>query len=580
MTPAPPAPNPPPPTPPPYKDAGVDIDAGDALVEHIKPLARSTDRRGVMGGLGGFGGLFDLKAAGFKDPILVSGTDGVGTKLKVAIEAGIPRHGRHRPGGDVRQRHRGAGRRAAVLPRLLRHRAGSTSTHGRRIVAGIAEGCRRAGCALVGGETAEMPGMYAGGDYDLAGFAVGAAERDTLLPRADIAPGDVVLGLASSGAHSNGYSLVRRIVERSGLGYDDAAAPFAAASLGQALLEPTRIYVKPLLAAIRATGAIKGLAHITGGGLPGNVPRCLPDGTARAPRCTDGGAASVPLAARGGPGADRRHAAHLQLRHRHDRRGGPEGRRGVAKALTEAGETVREVGVIERAPTRRSRLHGRPRREPMAKLKVGILISGRGSNMAALIEAAKAADYPAEIALVVSNVADAPGLAIARPEGVPTAVVSHRGQPDRETFDRAVSAELERHGVELVALAGFLRIFSPWFPSAGPDRLINIHPSLLPAFKGLHVQQQALDAGVRLSGCTVHFVTPDLDAGPIIAQAAVPVLAGDTEETLSARILRQEHRLYPLVVRWFAEGRIAQAGGRVTVAGVRPGATLLFSAEP
>jgi len=216
----------------------------------------------------------------------------------------------------------------------------------------------------------------------------------------------------------------------------------------------------------------------------------------------------------------------------------------------------------------------------MAKLKIGVLISGRGSNMAALIEAAKQADYPAEIAVVVSNVADAPGLAIAQSEGVPAAVISHRGRPDREIFDRAVSAELERHGVQLVVLAGFLRIFSPWFPTHWADRLINIHPSLLPSFKGLRVQQQALDAGVRLSGCTVHFVIPDLDAGPIIAQAAVPVLADDTEETLSARILRQEHRLYPLVVRWFGEDRIALAEGRVTIKGVRPDAALLFSPAP
>ncbi len=216
----------------------------------------------------------------------------------------------------------------------------------------------------------------------------------------------------------------------------------------------------------------------------------------------------------------------------------------------------------------------------MAKLKVGILISGRGSNMAALIAAAKEADYPAEIALVVSNVADAPGLTIAEKAGVPTAVVSHRGRPDRETFDRAVSAELERHGVELVVLAGFMRIFSPWFPIRWADRLINIHPSLLPCFKGLGVQRQAIDAGVRLSGCTVHFVTPDLDAGPIIAQAAVPVLADDTEDTLAARILRQEHRLYPLVVRWFAEGRISAPEGRAAVKGVPPGATLLFSTDP
>ena len=200
--------------------------------------------------------------------------------------------------------------------------------------------------------------------------------------------------------------------------------------------------------------------------------------------------------------------------------------------------------------------------------------------MAALVRAAQAADYPATIACVVSNQEDAAGLEAAAKAGIATAVVSHRDHAGREAFDRALSTELERHGVELVVLAGFLRIFSPWFPTRWADRVINIHPSLLPSFKGLHAQQQALDAGVRLSGCTVHFVTPDLDAGPIIAQAAVPVLAGDTEETLSARILRQEHRLYPLVVRWFAEGRIAIADGRVSVRDVPPDATLLFSAEP
>jgi phosphoribosylglycinamide formyltransferase-1 len=216
----------------------------------------------------------------------------------------------------------------------------------------------------------------------------------------------------------------------------------------------------------------------------------------------------------------------------------------------------------------------------MAKLKVGVLISGRGSNMAALIRAAEAADYPAEIACVVSNVATAPGLELARKAGIATAAISHRDHADRETFDRTVSAELEKHGVGLVALAGFMRILSPWFTQHWTGRLINIHPSLLPSFRGLHVQQQAIDAGVRLSGCTVHLVVPDLDAGPIIAQAAVPVLTGDTADALSARILRQEHRLYPLTVRWFAEGRIAQAGGRIEVSGVPPGATLLFSADP
>lgn len=216
----------------------------------------------------------------------------------------------------------------------------------------------------------------------------------------------------------------------------------------------------------------------------------------------------------------------------------------------------------------------------MAKLKVGILISGRGSNMAALIGAAGESDYPAEIACVVSNVASAPGLQLARDAGIATAAISHRDYPDRESFDRVVSAALEKHGVELIVLAGFMRIFSPWFPERWAGRIINIHPSLLPAFPGLRVQQQALDAGVRVSGCTVHLVTTELDAGPIIAQAAVPVLAGDTADTLAARILRQEHRLYPLAVRWFAEGRIEVRDGRVEVKGVPPGTTLLFSPEP
>jgi phosphoribosylglycinamide formyltransferase 1 len=216
----------------------------------------------------------------------------------------------------------------------------------------------------------------------------------------------------------------------------------------------------------------------------------------------------------------------------------------------------------------------------MAKLKVGILISGRGSNMAALIDAAKAPDYPAEMAVVVSNVASAAGLKTAQDAGVPTAVIPHKAFPDRESFDRAVSAELEKHGVGLVALAGFMRIQSPWFPTHWKDRIVNIHPSLLPAFPGLRVQQQAIDAGARISGCTVHFVTAELDAGPIIAQAAVPVLPDDDADRLAARILRQEHRLYPLVVRWFAEGRLSVCGTQVAVAGVPRDATLLFSPDP
>ena len=258
-----------------YSDAGVDIDAGNLLVEKIKPAVRSTRRPGADGEIGGFGGLFDLKAAGFSDPILVAANDGVGTKLKIAIDAG-----KHDTVGidlvamcvnDL------VVQGAEPLLFLDYFATGKLDPdQGAAIVGGIADGCRQAGCALIGGETAEMPGMYAGGDYDLAGFAVGAAERGKLLPSGDVAEGDVILGLASSGVHSNGYSLVRKIVGISGLAWD-APAPFAdGKTLGEALLEPTRIYVKPLLAAIRKTGAIKALAHITGGGFPENIPRVLP----------------------------------------------------------------------------------------------------------------------------------------------------------------------------------------------------------------------------------------------------------------------------------------------------------------
>ena len=259
-----------------YAEAGVDIDAGNELVERIKPAAASTIRSGVMSGLGGFGGLFDLKGAGFSDPILVAATDGVGTKLKVAIETGI----HDTVGVDLV---------AMCVNDLICQGAeplffldyfatGALDVEAAAgVVEGIAEGCRQAGCALLGGETAEMPGMYAAGDYDLAGFSVGALERGASLP-VNMNVGDVLLGIPSNGIHSNGYSLVRKVVEASGLNWSDAA-PWndENRSVGEELLAPTRIYVKQALAAIQS-GGVKGLAHITGGGLTENVPRVLADG--------------------------------------------------------------------------------------------------------------------------------------------------------------------------------------------------------------------------------------------------------------------------------------------------------------
>ena len=259
-----------------YAEAGVDIDAGNALVRAIKPLARATARPGADADLGGFGALFDLKAAGFSDPILVAANDGVGTKIKIAIESG-----RHETIGIdlVAMCVNDLLAQGAEPLFFLDYFASSRLDveTARKVISGIAEGCRLAGTALIGGETAEMPGLYADGDYDLAGFSVGAAERGQLLPRSDIKPSDVAIGIASSGLHSNGFSLVRRIVADHGIGWSDPA-PFAdGAALAEALLEPTRIYAKSVLAAMKQTGAIKALAHITGGGLLENLPRVLPD---------------------------------------------------------------------------------------------------------------------------------------------------------------------------------------------------------------------------------------------------------------------------------------------------------------
>ena len=262
-----------------YADAGVDIDAGNALVEAIKPLVRATRRPGADAEIGGFGGLFDLKAAGYRDPVLVAATDGVGTKLKIAIETGIlDTVGIDLVAMCVNDLVVQGAEPLFFLDYFATGRLDPQA--GARIVAGIAEGCRQAGAALIGGETAEMPGMYAGKDFDLAGFAVGAVERDRILPRSDVASGDVVLALSSSGAHSNGFSLVRKLVADAGLAFDDPVPFDNGLSLGRALLTPTRIYVKPLLAAVKATGAIKAMAHITGGGITENLPRVLPESLA------------------------------------------------------------------------------------------------------------------------------------------------------------------------------------------------------------------------------------------------------------------------------------------------------------
>jgi phosphoribosylformylglycinamidine cyclo-ligase len=326
-----------------YAQAGVDIDAGNALVDRIKPMAARTSRPGTMAGLGGFGALFDLRAAGYQDPILVAATDGVGTKLRIAIDTGhLDTIGIDLVAMCVNDL---VCQGAEPLLFLDYFATGKLDvTQAARIIDGIAQGCAASGCALVGGETAEMPSMYHGDDFDLAGFAVGAMERGTDLPR-DVASGDVILGLASDGVHSNGYSLVRAIVAGAGLGWD-APSPFGPGTLGAALLAPTRLYVRPALAAIRA-GGVHGLAHITGGGLTENVPRILPEGLAAR---IDLGSWTLPLVFRWL--ADTGHLTQPELLKTFNAGIGlvlvvaPEAATDIAALLRASGETVIPLGEI------------------------------------------------------------------------------------------------------------------------------------------------------------------------------------------------------------------------------------------
>ena len=262
-----------------YAESGVDIDVGNRIVDRIRPFARATRRSGAGAELGGFGGLFDLRAAGFLDPILVAANDGVGTKVKIAVESGIyDTIGIDLVAMCVNDIVVQGAEPLFFLDYFASGKLDETVVSA--VVRGVAEGCAQSGCALIGGETAEMPGLYAAGDFDIAGFAVGAAERGTLLPRPGLKPGDLVFGLPSSGVHSNGFSLVRRVVARSGLGWD-APAPFdPSRSLAAALLTPTRLYVRPLLQALKETRGLLALAHVTGGGYPDNLPRALDESLA------------------------------------------------------------------------------------------------------------------------------------------------------------------------------------------------------------------------------------------------------------------------------------------------------------
>ncbi|TRY92781.1 hypothetical protein DNTS_024852 [Danionella cerebrum] len=562
-----------------YKDSGVDIAAGNRLVDLIKPLAKATSRPGCSVELGGFGGLFDLKAAGFTDPILVSGTDGVGTKLKIAQECGV--HGSLGQDLVAMCVNDVLAQGAEPLFFLDYFSCGRLDVdEASSVIAGIADACRTASCALLGGETAEMPGVYSPGVYDLAGFSVGAVERSQVLPRLmDIREGDQLIGVASSGLHSNGFSLVRKILEREGLQLG-SQAPFGqpGQTLGEALLTPTRIYCRILQKVLRS-GAVKACAHITGGGLIENIPRVIPPELAAQ---LDASRWRIPSVFswlhQAGQISEQEMSCTfncglgfvLVVSKTHSQR--------VLKMLQDHEESwiigslaCREPGgeavVIQNLERSlcagaahtldtSSLANGDAQEQTMRKTRTAVLISGTGTNLQALIDQARKPWSSAEIVLVISNRPGVLGLKRAALAGIHTRVVDHKLYGSRAEFDTTIDQLLEEFAVELVCLAGFMRILGASFVRKWNGKMLNIHPSLLPSFKGVNAQKQALQAGVRLTGCSVHFVAEEVDAGAIVVQEAVPVLMTDNEESLSERIREAEHRAFPAALELVASGAV------------------------
>uniref|UniRef100_A0A4W6DIH5 Trifunctional purine biosynthetic protein adenosine-3 n=1 Tax=Lates calcarifer TaxID=8187 RepID=A0A4W6DIH5_LATCA len=529
-----------------YKDSGVDIAAGNKLVEMIKPLAKATSRTGCNAELGGFAGLFDLKAAGFVDPILVSGTDGVGTKLKIAQEC--RQHGSLGQDLVAMCVNDVLAQGAEPLFFLDYFSCGSLDVDvAASVVGGVAKACEMAGCALLGERK---------NAYDLAGLG-------------DIAEGDLLIGLASSGVHSNGFSLVRKVLEKAHLNYS-SPAPFGKPeqTVGEALLTPTKIYSRLLLPILRS-GAVKAYAHITGGGLLENIPRVLPQELAvdlDASRWSippvfswlhkEGGLSEEEMARtfNCGLGAVLVVAPLDAQRVLRQLQAHEEAWIVVECSFRYRAEIMFYCGSLNRG-RQKNGCHG-DISTPRKRTRVAVLISGTGTNLQALIEQAKRPSSSAEIVVVISNRPGVQGLKRASLAGIQTRVVDHKLYGSRAEFDGTIDRVLEELGVELVCLAGFMRILTGAFVKKWNGKLLNIHPSLLPSFKGVNAQKQALQAGVRVTGCSVHFVAEEVDAGAIIVQEAVPVLSSDTEESLSDRIREAEHRAFPTALELVASGAV------------------------
>ncbi|GBP71692.1 Trifunctional purine biosynthetic protein adenosine-3 [Eumeta japonica] len=427
-----------------------------------------------------------------------------------------------------------------------------------------------------GGETAEMPGMYGAGQYDIAGFALGVVERSHILPKInDITVGDIIIGLPSNGVHSNGFSLIHKLMNKTGLTFDDKA-PFSVdgLTLGEELIKPTRIYVRCVLPALQR-GKVKAVAHVTGGGLLENIPRVIP-ASVRARLNAHWWNVHPVFAwiADAGSVQDDEMLRTFNCGIGMVMIISPEDQAEVMNTTRSFGAMV--IGTIQARPSGgvqvvvdnfSSALDFTRRMPLLPKKKVAVLVSGNGSNLQTLIDTTRdpAHCMCCDISLIVSNKADAFAVQRAKDANIPVLVLSHKEYKSREEFDRAITSALEAHQIDIVCLAGYMRMLSTEFVQRWRGRLLNIHPSLLPRHPGLRAQQQCLDAGDKESGCTVHFVDEGMDTGAIVLQERVPVLRDDTVDSLTARIHQAEHRAFPRALRLLASGRVRLANNGTVV---------------
>lgn len=545
-----------------YKDSGVDIDQGDAFVRKILPYTKATHTKFSMGSIGSFAGMIDMAPGNWKKPIIVACTDGVGTKLKIAID--LNRHdtiGIDLVAMSINDLLVTGAEPIAFLDYLATSRL-DNERHA-EIVKGISRGCIQSECALIGGETAEMPGFYGCDDYDLAGFAIGIVEQDAILDPQNVVPGDRFLALPSSGIHSNGYSLVRKVFEDRNKFPLDKTLPGLTRPLGDELLVPTRIYA-PEFAILRRLKGLKSAAHITGGGIPGNLVRALPDGCGAA---LDKNSWPVPrifsLMQKEGRIAEKEMFRTFNMGLGMILVIGASSFDTIREALAGQGFQTFDIGTVCDKPgvhwvdskpktSKENRSVSVHRDTGIEKPRIAIFGSGRGSNMEAILQSIDRGDFDAEIACVISNNSNAPIMERAEKRNIPAFHISSHTHLNKE-WDY-VNQVLDMCKADTLVLAGYMKKIPEKIIERFSGRTFNIHPALLPAFggKGMfgkHVHESVLKSGAKFSGATVHRLDSEYDHGEILAQRVVPVLPQDTPESLAERVLVEEHDMYWRVLK-------------------------------